>query len=129
VAQCAEREAAANLWQDNDLVWCQPAGRPVSPREGRKEWADILEAAGVAHHGVHITRHSAATIAIDEGVALTIVQEMLGHSDIRVTCGYVHTASPLAHDAAARMGRALFGKEGKTTSATKTATKRLAVRA
>ena len=76
------------------------------------------------HHGVHAARHSAATVAIDEGVALTIVQEMLGHSDIRVTRGYVHTASPLAHDAAARMGAALFGKGGQAQSATKTATKR-----
>lgn len=129
VTQSAEREAAANLWQDHDLVFCQPDGRPVSPRDDWQEWADILKAAGVAHRGVHITRHSAATIAIDDGVALTIVQEMLGHSDIRTTRGYVFTASPLAHEAAARMARALFGKEGKTSSATKTATKRLAVRA
>jgi hypothetical protein len=29
--------------------------------------------------------------------------------DIRVTRDYVHVSSPLAHDAAARVGRALFG--------------------
>jgi site-specific recombinase XerD len=54
-------------------------------------------------------RHSAATIAIDQGVALPVVQEMLGRSDIRVTSGYVDVSSPLAQDAAARIGRALFG--------------------
>ena len=81
------------------------------------------------HHGVHAARHSAATVAIDEGIALTVVQEMLGHSDIRVTRLYVHTSSPLARDAAARMGQALPTKKGKTASATKTATKRLAARA
>jgi integrase len=53
-------------------------------------------------------RHSAATIAIDQGVALPVVQEMLGHSDIRVTRDYVHVSSPLAQDGAARVGRALF---------------------
>jgi site-specific recombinase XerD len=34
---------------------------------------------------MHAMRHSAATIALDEGVALAVVQELLGHSDIRVT--------------------------------------------
>ena len=35
---------------------------------------------------------------------------MLGHSDIRVTRGYTHDSSVLAHDVAARLGRALFGE-------------------
>jgi hypothetical protein len=34
---------------------------------------------------------------------------MLGHSDIRVTRDYVDVSSPLAHDAAAQVGQALFG--------------------
>ncbi|MGN6682308.1 MAG: hypothetical protein ACTHKL_31480 [Streptosporangiaceae bacterium] len=34
---------------------------------------------------------------------------MLGHSDIRVTRGYMHVSSLLAQDAAARLGQALFG--------------------
>jgi Phage integrase family len=54
-------------------------------------------------------RHSAATLALDEGVALAVVQELLGHSDICVTRGYTHVSSLLAQDAA-RVGRALFGE-------------------
>jgi integrase len=126
IAQRAERLAAANVWEDRDLVFCQADGRPIDPRGDWEEWAAILQAAGVPHHGVHAARHSAATVAIDEGVALTLVQEMLGHSDIRVTRGYVHTASPLARDAASRMGRALFGAPDPAPTATKTATKRRA---
>jgi site-specific recombinase XerD len=118
-AQARERLAAANIWEDHDLVWCQENGRPIDSRADWQKWADILEAVGLPHHGVHAMRHSAATIALDEGVALAVVQELLGHSDIRVTREYTHVSSPLAHDGAQRLGKALFGR-----TATKIATRR-----
>jgi integrase len=118
VAQSRERLAAANVWEDHDLVFAQENGRPVDPRADWREWSAILAAAGLPHAGTHQMRHSAATIALGEGVALPVVQEMLGHSDIRVTRGYTHVSSPLAEDAADRVGRALFG-----VTATKTATR------
>jgi integrase len=118
-AQAAERLLAGNLWEDHDLVFAQPNGRPVDPRADWQEWAGILADAGLPHLGVHAMRHSAATFALDEGVALAVVQEMLGHSDVRVTRGYTHVSSPLGKDAAARIGKALFGP-----AATKTATGR-----
>jgi site-specific recombinase XerD len=116
--------ALGDLWEEHDLVFCGPDGRPVDPRDGWQEWADILKTAGVPHHGVHAARHSAATVLIDEGIALTVVQELLGHSDIRVTRGYAHTSSPVAQDAAARMGRTLFGKTAKSGTATKRSAQR-----
>ena len=108
-AQSRERLAAANVWEDHDLVWCQENGRPIDSRADWQEWADILAEAGLPHAGVHAMRHSAATIAIHEGVALAVVQELLGHSDIRVTRDYVDVSSPLARDGAERVGRVLFG--------------------
>jgi site-specific recombinase XerD len=115
--QQREHEAAGDAWHDHDLVFCQPTGAPIDPRRDWGEWADILKTAGLPHHGVHAARHTAATLLMEQGVALAVVQEMLGHSDIRVTRGYTHVASPLTQDAANRLGKALFG------TATKTATK------
>jgi integrase len=109
-AQYLEKLDAGSEWRDHDLVFAQPNGKPIDPRDDWKEWSAILEAAGLPHYGVHAMRHSAATIALDEGIALAVVQEMLGHSDIRVTRGYIHVGHPLAQDAAQRMGRALFGE-------------------
>jgi integrase len=109
-AQFMEKLLAGSEWLDAGLVFAQPNGRPIDPRDDWEEWAGILRSAGLPHHGVHAMRHSAATIALDEGIALAVVQEMLGHSDIRVTRGYTHVGHPLAEDAAQRMGRALFGE-------------------
>ncbi len=68
--------------------------RPIDSRADWQEWADILAEAGIPHTGVHAMRHSAATIALDEGVALAVVQELLGHSDIRVTREHTHVSPP-----------------------------------
>jgi len=90
------------------------ASKEVLGSTGRDIWPEvqlgsgILRDAGIAHAGTHAMRHSAASIAIEQGIALPVVQEMLGHSDIRVTRGYVHVSSPQAEAAAATMGRALF---------------------
>lgn len=86
-AQDLERETAANLWADHDVVFAREDGRLIDPSADLREWSAILAQAGIPHAGTHTMRHSAATIALDEGVALAVVQEMLGHSDIRVTRG------------------------------------------
>lgn len=71
-----------------------------------QEWADILAEAGLPHAGSHAARHSAATIALEQGIALAVVHEMLGHSDVRVTRGYTHVSSALSRDAAVHGPRA-----------------------
>jgi site-specific recombinase XerD len=95
-AQLSERMRAANVWADRGLVWCQENGRPIDYRADWQEWSDILTAAGIPHTGTHAMRHSAATIMLEQGVALAVVQEILGHSDIRVTRGYTHVSLRLA---------------------------------
>jgi len=58
---------------------------------------------------VHDGRHTAGTLLLEQGVNMRVVQEILGHSDLRATQRYTHVASPVARDAAARMGKALWG--------------------
>ncbi len=86
---------------------------PDRPRRDWGEWGRILTVAGLPHHRLHSMRHSAASIALEEGVALRVVQQMLGHSDIRVTERYTHVGRPLAIDASERMGRALVPGTGE----------------
>ncbi|MER6174413.1 tyrosine-type recombinase/integrase [Streptosporangium sp. NPDC001681] len=45
---------------------------------------------------------------MEMGVHVRTMQEILGHSDIRVTQRYTHVASPMAEDGMRRMGQALW---------------------
>ena len=105
-----EQRMLADGWTDHDLVFTRWDGSPVDPRSDWKAWGDILVAAGIPHAGVHAGRHTAVTIAIDEGIAITAVQQLAGHSSVKTTEGYDHSSSPGARMAARAVSRALFEK-------------------
>ena len=108
-AQAAERLAAGTVWEDWDLVFCRPDGRPIDPRDDWGAWRSLLEDADISHARLHDARHTAATLLLEQGVDIRVVQEILGHSSLAVTKRYTHVTSRLARDAADRMGRALWG--------------------
>jgi integrase len=53
-------------------------------------------------------RHTAATMMLELGVDIAVVQEVLGHADIRTTRGYQTVRTEATKRAAKRMGGALF---------------------
>lgn len=110
--QKRERLAAANVWEDHDLVFCQPNGRPIDPRRDWDDWKAILAAAKVRDARVHDGRHTAGTLLIEMGVHVRTVQEILGHADVRTTQQYTHVATPMAEDGMRRMSGALWGESG-----------------
>jgi hypothetical protein len=77
-----------------------------------------LSRAGVRDVRVHDGRHTAGTLLVDQGVHIRVIQEILGHSDVRVTERYTHVASPAVRDAAGRMGAALWGSDSERTATT-----------
>jgi integrase len=108
-AQRVEEKAAGKNWGGMDLVWTRTDGSPIDPGDDWDEWKELLRAARVEKDArVHDARHTAATLLLEQGVDISVVQEILGHSQLTTTKRYTHVTSKLATDAAARMGRALW---------------------
>jgi len=112
--QLAERLALGERWRGWDageLVVARPDGRPVSPHQDHLEWKQLLAVAGVRDVGVHVARHTAATMLLQQGVPVRVVMDILGHSQLSQTVAtYQHTPPELAVDAAERIARALWAQ-------------------
>lgn len=64
----------------DDLVFTSPKGFTVASGNLRRAWVKILKAAKVPYRRPHVIRHSFASHAIAQGLPLTAVSYLLGHS-------------------------------------------------
>lgn len=101
--QAATRLKAGSRWEDHDLVFCQANGRPLEPRKDFDRWRSVLHAAGIEASGTHIMRATAATMLLELGEDLAVVQEVLGHSSLQTTRGYTTVSVGLTRRAAEKM--------------------------
>lgn len=98
--QSAERLAAGDQWQDNNLVFATEQGTPVDPRNVLRTVQLAAQKAGITGIGVHTLRHSAAVAWLEGGVHIKAVADLLGHSSIAITGDvYGHTSDDTARSA------------------------------
>jgi integrase len=78
-----------------DLVFLNPAGTGhIDSNNFRDRWKKVLAVANIPYRRPHIIRHSFASHAIEQGIPLTAVAYLLGHSDTRmVATTYGHLIS------------------------------------
>ncbi|MFG1817022.1 tyrosine-type recombinase/integrase [Kribbella sp. NPDC049174] len=100
VTQATERLAAGASWEDWDLVFADQRGRPINPRRDWAEFKVMLSLSGVRDARPHDARHTAATLLLEQGVDISVVQEILGHASLAVTKRYAHVRDKLTRDAA-----------------------------
>ena len=66
-------------------------GAPISVSTVTRVFKNAMNKAGIQRQvGIHSLRHSFATHLLEQGVALPVIQQMLGHKSLKTTSGYLH---------------------------------------
>lgn len=68
-------------------------------RNIHKVWNRLREKAGLKHLRFHDLRHNHASIMVNNGISLYSVQQILGHSDPKVTMRYAHLSTKTLQEA------------------------------
>ena len=92
------QEAIRKLWEENGqhvFVVCNKHGKIPGPSWLKERFPQWLKRAGIELGGrrivPHSARHSLASLLEARGVSLRYIQDLLGHSDLKTTMGYLHS--------------------------------------
>lgn len=119
--QCVSTDPTCNApgYHDRDLVFCRPDGDYLHPDRFSREFQRAQRRYNTAHPdrplplvNLHALRHGWATLALEAGVSMKVVQDRLNHASERVTSDiYTHVRKPLQSDAAERVAQLIFGAD------------------
>lgn len=106
--QASERLRCGPRWRDGEFVFATADGAPVEPQNVLRTVREAAQKAGLNQVTVHSLRHTYATAALLNGVALKVVSANLGHASIQITADtYGHVTDDAARAGAVKVAEAL----------------------
>ena len=84
-------EHTSSFSNKNELIFRNGNAQPINHSNFRSRFfLQDIEDAGVEKIRFHDLRHTAITMMVDQGINITIVQEIAGHKDLQTTLKYLH---------------------------------------
>lgn len=94
------------------LVWHHRDGRPISQEDDNEQWNMLMAAAGVDKKAgeavLHEARNTSATMLLESGVDVKVIQQILGHASILQTREYQRVSLELSKSAVSNAFDALL---------------------
>lgn len=107
-ARLAERKLAFGLSLSPDDLLFSELTDPIHPTSFSRRFRKLREQAGVTPIRFHDVRHTFATLALQAGIPVKVVSEILGHANIAITLDtYSHVIPSMMEDAVDKVA-ALF---------------------
>jgi integrase len=109
--QAERRRLLGSEYEDHDLVFCQPDGKPLHLHNlTRRDFRRLIEKTGLPKIRFHDLRHLHASHGARAGVPIKVMQERLGHATPHFTMQvYTHTLAGMQQEAARAIEARLFG--------------------
>jgi integrase len=119
-AQLEQRMRIGSDWGDNDLVFPDEVGEPITTARYHKIWHGVLERASLSEERKKMrpydARHSVATLLLLQRTPTKVVSARLGHATTSITEDvYSHVLDSMQEQATDDLERAILGgaKQGK----------------
>lgn len=109
-----EKEMYGEEYNKENLLICSTAGTPQSKQNLTKMWYLLLKKAGVRRIRFHDLRHTCASLLLSIGTHPKVVQELLGHSSIKITLDLYSHMMPNMQSEAVNALSDLLNKESES---------------
>jgi integrase len=109
-----ERDVMGDSYEDHDLVFAQPNGRPLDGHNlSRRELPRLAKLADLGHVRFHDLRHTNATLCHEIDIPVRTSSERLGHDPAVHLRVYTHATDSMQAHAAKVLSQYLFGDKKK----------------
>jgi integrase len=90
--------------KERDFIFHGGMGKPYYVTVASQRWRQFTSANNLPHIRLHDLRHTAATLLLESGVDLKVIQERHGHANYNTTANiYAHVTKKLTQDAVSKL--------------------------